>query len=50
MKAFTKKHIEFKAHKDGFIIDRSEMIKRKTRNSGESTRLVLVTFKQGELI
>jgi hypothetical protein len=49
MKAFTKKHIEFKANKDGFIIDRSEMAKRRTKNYGDYSHIVLIMFKQGEL-
>lgn len=49
MKAFTKKQIEFKAHKDGFIMDRSEMAKRRTKNYGEFSKVVLVMFRSGEL-
>jgi hypothetical protein len=49
MKAFTRKEITFKANKDGFIMDRSEMAKRRTKNYGEFTKIVLVMFTKGEL-
>jgi len=49
MKAFTKKHIEFPANKPGMVMDRSAMMKRRTKNYGEFSKLVLITFKKGEL-
>jgi hypothetical protein len=49
MKAFTRKHIEFKAHKPGMIMYRSEMGKRRTKNYGDYSHIVLIMFKKGEL-
>jgi hypothetical protein len=49
MKAFTRKELTFKANKDGFIMDRSEMAKRRTKNYGEFSKVVLIMFRKGEL-
>jgi len=49
MKAFTRKEITFKARQPGFIMDRSEMAKRRTKNYGEFSKVVLIMFRKGEL-
>ncbi len=49
MKAFTKKTHEFKARKPGFIMDRSEMAKRRTKKYGDYSHIVLIMFTKGEL-